>query len=198
MTTVLQDNKQYFADVSSMISGKPVTVNEYKLSRKNAFVSLANLSDAFNRMLSEPKNKQKNIRELHQFVVSNHMLTSHIATLAYYEKTIKEKISFGDFSAFRASVVQKLDNAKLLLQHRQPEPETPGQRENLRVLNNKINSLTEQRKAELKQGITVSNTRKELSALKPVADQFNFISKIAGDLEKLSSNFSEDSHDQQS
>ena len=85
-------NKNYFRDVANAFTGNPVTNTIYKVSRKNAFVALANLSDAFSRMLSEPKSKQKNSKELHQFVVLNHMLTSHIATLAYYVRPLAEKI----------------------------------------------------------------------------------------------------------
>ena len=60
MAETIISNKTYFADISAAFIGKPVSITQYKLSRKNAFVALANLSDAFSRMLSEPKNKQKN------------------------------------------------------------------------------------------------------------------------------------------
>jgi hypothetical protein len=42
------------------------------------------------------------------------------------------------------------------------------------------------RKAEIEQGIMDSDTRLQLSTLKPIADQFNFIAKVAADIEKLS------------
>jgi len=187
MANMLEDNSRYFSDVTSMLSGKMVSVNEYKLSRKNAFVSLANLSDAFNRMLSEPKNKQKNVRELHQFVVSSHMLTSHIAALAYYANSLHES-SPEDYSAYTQIITSKLDNAKAVLLHQPRKTDVSSFRESFVALNKKINDLTEQRKEELNNNITVSNTRKKLSVIKPVADQFNFINKIANDLEKLSNN----------
>jgi hypothetical protein len=59
-------------------------------------------------------------------------------------------------------------------------------KEALRTLNEQLNALIAQRKAELEQGIIESETRKKLSRFKPVMDQFNFISKIATDLEKTS------------
>ena len=55
---------------------------EYKLARKDVFVNSANLSAAFERMASEPKSKQKNIKDVHKFVVLNHILSSYIATIA--------------------------------------------------------------------------------------------------------------------
>jgi uncharacterized membrane protein YccC len=44
-------------------------------------VSSANLSAAFQRMLSEPKTKRENSKQVHQFVVLNHILFSNIATV---------------------------------------------------------------------------------------------------------------------
>lgn len=186
MISVLLDNGLYFQDISGAFSGNRISADQYKLSRKNAFVSLANLSDAFNRMLSEPKNKQKNITYLHQFVVSNHMLTSHIATLAYYAKPTGNKPRETDYSPFIRTTLTRLDNARAILEHRPPLPETDGNREALRMRNEEINLLTEQRRSELNKGTIESETRRKLSALKPIYDQYNFILKIASDLEKLS------------
>jgi len=56
-------------------------ITAYKLARKNVYVSSANLGSAFQRMLSEPKSKQQNSKEIHKFVVLNHMLSSYTATL---------------------------------------------------------------------------------------------------------------------
>jgi uncharacterized membrane protein (TIGR01666 family) len=188
MITMLQDNCKYFTDIAGVFSGKKITFDQYKLSRKNAFVSLANLSDAFNRMMNEPKTKQKNIQHLNQFVVSNHMLTSHIATLAYYAKPLEKERITADYSSFINATVTRINNAKAILEHEPVVSENAINKEELRTLNEKVSVLTEQRKTELNQGITESETRKKLSALKPIADQFNFIIKIATDLEKLSAN----------
>jgi hypothetical protein len=79
---ILHANKNYFRDVSSSFVGKAVGITQYKLSRKQAYVALANISDALNQMLAEPKRKQKNAADLHQLVVLNYMMASHTATLA--------------------------------------------------------------------------------------------------------------------
>ena len=49
--------------------------------RKELLVSTANLSAALNRMLSEPKSKQKHRKEIYEFVVLNHVLSSNIASI---------------------------------------------------------------------------------------------------------------------
>ena len=81
MQEVLIANYQYLQKVAIILSGGKIDITAYKLARKNVYVSSANLGSAFQRMLSEPKSKQQNSKELHKFVVLNHMLSSYTATL---------------------------------------------------------------------------------------------------------------------
>jgi len=81
MREVLIANYQYLQKVASILAGNNLDITAYKLARKNVYVSSANLGSAFQRMLSEPKSKQKNSKELHKFVVLNHMLSSYTANL---------------------------------------------------------------------------------------------------------------------
>jgi len=161
MISILNQNKNYFRETAGSFSGKTPDVTQYKLSRKNAFVSLANLSEAFNRMLSEPKSKQKNIRDLNQFVVLSHTLTAHIATLSYYGK----KESPADQLVDYIPVIHAVD-----LRHQPPAKETGGTKEAIRNLQTGVNELMEERKSELRKGVTESKTRKKISLRKPVVD----------------------------
>ncbi|HEY8969484.1 MAG TPA: FUSC family membrane protein, partial [Puia sp.] len=71
MVKIIEANAEYFRDVAGAFLGQPVGVTQYKLSRKKAFVALANLTDAFGRILSEPKGRgQDQSGRMHQFVVS--------------------------------------------------------------------------------------------------------------------------------
>jgi uncharacterized membrane protein YccC len=81
MGSVLKANINYLYKLSDYFSGKKNPLLDYKLVRKEVFLSTANLSAAFNRMLSEPKSKQRNEREIYEFVVLNHVLSSNIAGL---------------------------------------------------------------------------------------------------------------------
>ncbi|WP_299591068.1 FUSC family membrane protein [Mucilaginibacter sp.] len=79
---VINANVSYLAKIAESILGKEVSSIEYKLARKDVYVKSANLSAAFERMTSEPKSKQRKIKEIHKFVVLNHILSSYIATIA--------------------------------------------------------------------------------------------------------------------
>jgi uncharacterized membrane protein YccC len=78
---MLNANKNYLDKIYVGLCGKQINVLEYKLVRKEVYVSSANVAAAFQRMLSEPKNKQRNSKVMHQFVVLNHILFSNIATV---------------------------------------------------------------------------------------------------------------------
>jgi uncharacterized membrane protein YccC len=82
MKHVLRANLNYLKKLCSFLNGKQIPVLEYKLARKEVYISTANLSAAFNRMLSEPKKKQRNEKLIYEFVVLNHVLSSNIASLS--------------------------------------------------------------------------------------------------------------------
>jgi uncharacterized membrane protein YccC len=78
---LLQANLEYLHKVVLHLSGQSVSSIDHKLARKEVYVQSANVSAAFQRMLTEPKDKQKNSKSVHQFVVLNTILFSNIATI---------------------------------------------------------------------------------------------------------------------
>ncbi|WP_181303965.1 FUSC family membrane protein [Rufibacter sp. XAAS-G3-1] len=81
MQAVLNANLRYLQVLADVLAGKEVLEVEYKLARKEVYVTSANLSAAFQRMTDEPKSKRLGSREIYQFVVLNHILSSYIATI---------------------------------------------------------------------------------------------------------------------
>jgi len=81
MREALVANYHYLLNVADELAEKKLDITSYKLARKDVYVSSANLGSAFQRMQSEPKSKQQNSKEIHKFVVLNHMLSSYTATL---------------------------------------------------------------------------------------------------------------------
>jgi len=82
LRNMLQANIKYLQKLIESMAGKTILVPEYRLARKEVYVSAANLSAAFHRMISEPKSKQKHRKEIYKFMVLNHKLSSYIATIA--------------------------------------------------------------------------------------------------------------------
>jgi uncharacterized membrane protein (TIGR01666 family) len=81
MKQVLRANLRYLQTLSETLNGSPVAVVDYKLARKEVYVSSANLAAAFQRMMSEPRGKQHRPNEVHEFVVLNHILSSNVASI---------------------------------------------------------------------------------------------------------------------
>ncbi len=79
-------NLTYFQSVISKFLEEGFDIEDYKVKRKNAIISLANLSDNFQRMISEPKNQQKKLEVVHQFVATSHLITAYTASLSQYVK----------------------------------------------------------------------------------------------------------------
>jgi uncharacterized membrane protein (TIGR01666 family) len=130
----LQANLTYMQKLADSLSGKRVRIEDYKLARKQVYVSSANLSAAFQRMASEPKKKQLKTKEVHKFIVLNHILSSYIATIAsgfMQKETVSPPIQY--FRPLRRSMniltdtLKKLDAnaAPVLLDPSGPEPEIP-------------------------------------------------------------------------
>lgn len=82
LAQVIHANAAYLARIAETITGRPVSLTDYKLARKEIYVKSANLSAMFERMTSEPKSKQKKLKEIHRFVVLNHILSSYLANLS--------------------------------------------------------------------------------------------------------------------
>jgi uncharacterized membrane protein (TIGR01666 family) len=82
MSEVLRANALYLKEIMRGLAGQPIELLAYKLARKNVYLHSANLSAAFQRMLSEPKSKQASVSSVQEFVVLNHLFFSNVAALA--------------------------------------------------------------------------------------------------------------------
>lgn len=189
MTNMIEEAKNYFSTIAGSFSGELITNNQQQVARKNALVALANLSDAFNRMLSEPKSQQSGIETLHRFVVLHHMLTSYIATLAHYIRMQTISYKSDDLIKVAEDIRQYFTNASGYLKGEEVVQETITHKESLRILNDQVNALLQKRREELQQGILETTIKKSLFDLKSIVDQFNLIYNVAVDINKLAQTY---------
>ncbi|WP_346237671.1 FUSC family membrane protein [Niabella insulamsoli] len=186
ITNALKASKHYFNTVATTFATGELSDLDYKLSRKEAFIEQANLSGGFTRMMNEPKNKQGDIKKIHQMVVLIYTLNSHIVSLAGFSRNFSNKYGAEDFHAIREDIAEEMEEALLLLAHRDV-PETihhaPSE------LKEELDELVSKRRRELQQGLVDTETRSVLVEFKPVVDQFLFISRIAGDIKRLAKDF---------
>jgi uncharacterized membrane protein (TIGR01666 family) len=186
LEAMLKSNSEYFKIVSRTFEREQVVeIGRFHISRSNALIDLANLTDAFNRMLSEPRWEQKGVNEVNELVVLNHMLTSHIATLSYYIQSNLATYRSEKFKGLNEDIIELFTEAVDLLNGVVITKKLAGHNESLRQLNDQANQLMEIRKKELQEGKWETATKKTMSELKSVVDQFNFIYKILIDVNKV-------------
>jgi len=186
MVQMLEANEHYLTTIAqAFTSSEKADIEKIKKARRDVLIALANLSDAFSRMLSEPKRYQKGIESIHRFVVLNHTLTSHIATLSYYLNVRLNK--------FRSmSLVPVIENNRLQLSnaiHYLEGDETGVIKANngpLKTINEYTTELLEKRKHEISLGKLETETKQTLVEVKSVIDQFNYIYGINASISKTS------------
>lgn len=183
----LKANQDYFDTVCKVLSAIQVDINDLKLHRKNAIIAMANLSDNFQRMLSEPKKQQIKQTEYHQFVATSHMLTSYIASLSSYAQAPEKNYETAEFKpiieqidkqfAANLAVLDGIQDAGSDL-IKKPLPQ-----------NKQLQQLLSRRKNEIKeigiQAAADSGPRKTLSDLKTINGLFELISTITIDEIKI-------------
>jgi uncharacterized membrane protein YccC len=179
----VEANKKYFNTAVSLLS-LPVNFEaRYTPVRKEAFVALANLSDNFQRILSE-KRKQAKLAFYHQFVSSGYMLTAHIASLTSFLKRANGAFNGKDIDPLIYNVNERFKQL-----------ETALRGENLRAhlskrnapISNKVSILFQQRQKEIETGKADLHTeaRINLRELKSITDEFEIIDSIVADQIKI-------------
>jgi uncharacterized membrane protein (TIGR01666 family) len=172
-----EDNMRYFKAVAQYMKDKENEhLLEYKLARKSAFISLANVADGLQRMLNEPKSRQKQLEEVHQLVASSHMLTSYIASLAAYAEQHNGKYDVADLKPMLQYISRQFD----LLNELHQNPGVMLRKQDPFPISKKIQQLLQQRKTELEIGLSgdASTIRHTISLLKALTDQLQLINSV--------------------
>ena len=147
MIKYLNANKRYFDVIVDLLNQEKVETQTYKMTRKDAVVSLANLSDNFQRMLSDPKDQQKNLEFVHQFVTTAHLFTAYSASLSQYANENKVFAEI-DFSSWQRKIDREVHHTLSILKN-----ENIGKDEfNKKIIpDDMVTEMLEKRKEEIAQ-----------------------------------------------
>ncbi|MCK8493388.1 FUSC family protein [Spirosoma sp. RP8] len=160
---MLNANVRYTQLLLNILSGVPIRVVDYKLARKDVYVTSANMAAAFERMVSEPKHKQRNERLIYKFVVLNHILSSNIATITSTLLTDQAQL-------YSSSVIRTVKRALFAL--------TDG----LRRLDGAPETTSSEPTAS---GQPLSDPSVVAADDPSLTEQLNFIQQISSDISKL-------------
>ncbi|KFC18461.1 FUSC family protein [Chryseobacterium sp. FH1] len=181
-----KSNLDYFRLVMDQFLKTEVVDQDFRLKRKNAIIDLANLSDNFQRMISDPKNQQRKLETVHQFVTTTHLITAYTASLSQYSKSghdfpeidlqnWKIKISAELLRTSSLLYQKDLDEQIRFESHIKPEDQ--------------VANLLEKRKAELESQV-ISNDRNpfaisHLTEIKNIHELLELIYDVAKDQRKI-------------
>jgi len=187
ISEALKNSQFYFTNVALMFYDKNDRTLDFKLSRRDSFVALANLSGAFSRMLNEPKMVQQNATNLHQFVVMIYTLNAHIASLSYFARDLAARYRTNEFKIASDIINFYLTQAQQILTDKENRYDFVDQKPFGIHVN--VKDLIEKRKHEIQKGLMNTETQKTLLELKPIVDQFLLISRLSADINKLVRSF---------
>ncbi|ATA67473.1 FUSC family protein [Capnocytophaga cynodegmi] len=88
----IKTNIDYLQQVKIVFNENQGVTNEYKVSRKEAFLALSNLNAAFQRMLQEPKSKQDDNTSIYEIIVIQQSFLASVASLGVRLKS--KKVTF--------------------------------------------------------------------------------------------------------
>lgn len=180
---MLVSSKAYFDEIATgYLEEIEITNQHFKISRKDLLVNLANVSDAFHRMLSEPKRYQKGIKAVHSFVVLNNILASHLATLAYYLKLQVPANKNEALQPVVESIQQMMQHSQKILNNESSEKLI--NREAVNLMNENVLEFLKVRKLEVANRQMETETKNKLIEIKSIADQFNFVFNTCSDIQK--------------
>jgi uncharacterized membrane protein (TIGR01666 family) len=111
----IEANRNYLAEISLYYNQKGTVTTSYRLARKNAFVELGNLMSSYQRMIQEPKSKQKQQNQVYKLAVLNHTLLSSLASLGTYIQSHKTYKASEAFNVVVATVIKNLNQAITLM-----------------------------------------------------------------------------------
>ncbi len=184
----LADTRNYFKALNEIFTGRAIyNKADMRLSRKKSWVAIANVSDSFNRMLSEPKNQQHHLTQIHQLVVLLHITNAHLATLNFYAEQLTNQYITPELNDIGILIEQYFDSGIQQLQSDKIIEQTDFSNKIIQTttIEQKINDLLQIRANEINAGQLNSETRPYLSTLKSITDQYYFIHNVSYDMAKI-------------
>lgn len=180
-------NLIYFQSVISKFLEEKFDIEDYKVKRKNAIISLANLSDNFQRMISEPKNQQKKLEVVHQFVATSHLITAYTASLSQYVKD-NEKYPEIDAEGWSRKIEAEMQKVSHLLNGDQIT-ETLNMESRIEPEDSPLDDLILKRKTEIAENerydLRDPNKISRLTELKNIHDILELIYDVAKEQRKV-------------
>ncbi len=119
----IRDNNRFLSEIVQLYQTKGSKPTSYNLARKEAFLSVSNLSATFQRMTQEPKSQQQNQGEIYQLVSLNHTFLSALASTSTFIQNHPTTEASESFSLAARNISDNLNQCIALLTPQEKEIE---------------------------------------------------------------------------
>ena len=180
-----KSNLSYFRVIMDHFLKRDLVDQDFRLNRKNAIIDLANLSDNFQRMISDPKNQQRKLETVHQYVTTTHLITAYTASLSQYAKSGHDFPEI-DFENWKIKISAELLRTSSLLFRQDLDEQNKF--DSRITPEDHVADLLEKRKAELEsQAISDDRTFtvSHLTEIKNIRELLELIYDVAKDQRKI-------------
>ncbi|MBD0404281.1 FUSC family membrane protein [Flammeovirga sp. EKP202] len=185
----IRANSDYFREVAIGFTGiKSLNHNNYKLARKRAQLSNANLAMSFQTMLNDPKSNQVPSTDLYEFIATIRMIFSHTATLSANVERLSKKYQYSELELFIDSICNTLEHLALYIQGKSNILEDEDINRFLTTIDNETENLEKIREKELQLGIKESENINKLSDIVIINNQFRRIGENVNCLKQYTYN----------
>ncbi|TDW52303.1 putative membrane protein YccC [Flavobacterium sp. 270] len=113
----IRANRNYLKEIAGYYNQKGEIPTSYRLARKHAFVEIGNLMTSFQRMMQEPKSKQKTLPLVNKLVVLNHSILSALASLSTYIQSHQTTSASESFNYIIKTILSNLDHSISILRN---------------------------------------------------------------------------------
>jgi len=113
----IRANRNYLKEIADFYNKKGEVPTSYRLARKHAFVEIGNLMTSFQRMMQEPKSKQKTLPLVNKLVVLNHSILSALASLSTYIQSHQTTSASESFNYIIKTILSNLDHSISVLRN---------------------------------------------------------------------------------
>lgn len=107
----LETNKNYLLATQKFYADSENEKLSYNVARKEAFLAIANLNAAFQRLTQDPKSKQKKFQVIYKIVTLNHTMISAVASIGNFIKNHKTTPASKEFNNLVHSISQTLEDS---------------------------------------------------------------------------------------
>ena len=174
-------NLSYLSAVNFLYKTKQPSAIAYRLSRKDAFLTNANLNGVFQRLQDEPKSKRHQLSSIYAVVLLNHNFLSAVAAYsAFIQNHITTEVS-ESFLIIMDSISFYLQNAVYVLEGTSASPREDKSIEAFEILDQKYADLNQKRNQEIQSGVLTMSLemRNKLQEVKSIIGQLKELKNLS-------------------